>query len=220
MQESGTGIIYQELKKTEEILNNLREVTDNEMLNLQVRKLLQEVKGVQLKVIEEAVKKVADTYQTQNTLEAASQNMSPRSEQKDITLSEASALIKEVEKKAAAMGVPVVIAVYNSAANPIAIHSMDNSYIASFDIAANKAYTCAALKMSTISLKDLSQPGKELYGIQHTNQGKIIIFGGGEPLKYNGKLIGALGVSGGTEAQDTQLAEFGKNKLKEVLLWQ
>ncbi|BCJ94600.1 hypothetical protein acsn021_21690 [Anaerocolumna cellulosilytica] len=218
MQESGIGIIYQELKKTEDILNNLREVTGNELLTLHVRKLLQEVKGVQLKVIEEAVKEVADTYQTQNTFVTAKQKISWGSEQKDITLSEALALIKEVEKKATAMGISVVLAVYNSAANPVAIHSMDNSYIASFDIAANKAYTCAALKRSTISLKSLSQPGKELYGIQHTNQGRIIIIGGGEPLNYNGRLIGALGVSGGTEAQDTALAEFGKNILEEVLL--
>jgi len=138
---------------------------------------------------------------------------------RDINLEQAIALIEKVEKQATLLGQSVVTAVYSSAARPIAIHCMDNSLIASFDVAINKAYTSAALKMSTAVLKNLSQPGQELYGIQHTNEGKIIIFGGGEPLIYNGKLLGALGVSGGTEEEDTKLAEFGKNKLKEVMMW-
>lgn len=138
----------------------------------------------------------------------------------DITLDEAVHLIREVEKQAEAKGMSVVTAVYNSSARPVAIHSMDDSYIASFDVAANKAYTSAALKMSTIQLKQLSQPGQSLYGIQHTNEGKIVVFGGGEPLEQKGKLIGAIGVSGGTEEEDTELARFGKNKLEEVISWQ
>lgn len=137
----------------------------------------------------------------------------------DITLQEAGRLIEEVKKEAILMGIPVVIAVYNRAAHPVAIQCMDDSYIASYDVAVNKAYTCAALKMSTSALKTLSQPGGPLYGIQHTNQGRIVIFGGGEPLIYKNKLIGALGVSGGTEEQDTKLAEIGRNKLEEVMTW-
>lgn len=46
-----------------------------------------------------------------------------------------------------------------------------------------------------------------------------MIFGGGEPLIHNGRIIGSIGVSGGTEEEDTKLAEFGKNKLKEVMTW-
>lgn len=137
----------------------------------------------------------------------------------DINLDQAVAIIKEVERKAKIMNRSVVIAVHNSAAHPIAVHCMDGAYIASFDVAVNKAYTSAALKMATSVLKNLSQPGQELYGIQHTNQGKIIIFGGGEPLLYQGKLIGAIGVSGGSEAEDTFLAEYAKNKLEEVVMW-
>ena len=88
---------------------------------------------------------------------------------------------------------------------------MDDSYIASLDIALNKAHTSVALKMPTCQLSNLANPGSPLYGIQHTNAGKIVIFGGGEPLlNKQGKVIGALGVSGGSESEDTALAAYGK----------
>ena len=65
--------------------------------------------------------------------------------------------------------------------------------------------------MSTSTLKPLAQPGGSLYGIQFTNGGKIVIFGGGELLKNKeGEIIGGIGVSGGSEAQDTALAAYGK----------
>lgn len=81
----------------------------------------------------------------------------------------------------------------------------------------NKSFTSASLKMSTAKLAELSQPGKELYGIQFTNEGKIVIFGGGEVLEADGKIIGALGVSGGSAKEDTELAAYGKEAFKEVL---
>lgn len=129
----------------------------------------------------------------------------------DMTLSAARRLSKKVLQRAKEMGVKAVVAVSNKAAHPVLVECMDQSYIASYDIAVGKAYTVCALKMPTRELKKLAQPGGSLYGVQFTNQGKIVIFGGGEPL-YNkkGELIGGLGVSGGTEAQDTALAEYGK----------
>jgi uncharacterized protein GlcG (DUF336 family) len=134
-----------------------------------------------------------------------------------MNLAKAVLLIEKVEHEAARIGVQAVVAVSNEAARPIAIHCMDDSYIASFDVAVNKAYTVVALKMSTLKLKELSQPGSSLYGIQCTNNGKIVIFGGGVPLFYKGKLIGGLGVSGGTEEQDSALAEYGEKCLEEVM---
>ena len=78
-----------------------------------------------------------------------------------------------------------------------------------------------ALKMSTAALKELAQPGGELYGIQHTNGGRIVIFGGGVPIVRDGEVIGGLGISGGSEAQDTALAQYGEKVIKEAAdLWQ
>ena len=110
-----------------------------------------------------------------------------------------------------------MVAVSNSGARPVAIECMDDSYIASYDVALKKAYTVVALKMSTSTLKELCQPGKPLYGIENTNDGQIVIFGGGEPLVVDGCLIGGLGVSGGSEEQDSYLAEYGKNYLSRII---
>ena len=117
--------------------------------------------------------------------------------------------IVTTEAKAKEIGVNAVVAVSNSGARPVLVECMDDSYIASYDVAFQKAYTVVALKMSTTELKKLSQPGGSLYGIQFTNNGQIVIFGGGVPLIANGKIIGGLGVSGGSEEQDTFLAEYG-----------
>ena len=129
----------------------------------------------------------------------------------DMTLDAALSLAEKVKGKAAEMGVRAVVAIANRGGHPVLVQCMDDAYIASFDIALNKAFTSVALKMPTCTLSDLAKPGASLYGIQFTNGGKIVIFGGGEPL-YNseGTLIGAIGVSGGSESEDTALAAYGK----------
>lgn len=134
-----------------------------------------------------------------------------------LTLAVARKLIACVEAKAVEWGVNAVVAVSGQGAQPIAIECMDDSFLASYDIALQKAYTAVALKRSTKELQALAQPGAPLYGIQFTNQNRIVIFGGGVPLYYQGRLIGGLGVSGGTEEQDTKLAEYGSVMLKEVI---
>lgn len=134
-----------------------------------------------------------------------------------MTLALANALTEKVKAKAAEMGVNVVIAVSDKAGRPVSVQCMDDAYIASFDIAINKTYTSASLKMSTAQLAELSQPGQDLYGIQFTNNGKIVIFGGGEMLEADGHIVGALGVSGGSAAEDTAIAAYGKSVFKEVL---
>ncbi len=129
----------------------------------------------------------------------------------DITLTEALDLAEKVKEKAREMGVKAVVAVSNRAAHPVLVECMDDSYIASYDVAVNKAFTVVSLKMSTSTLKPLAQPGGSLYGIQFTNNSRIVIFGGGEPLTNDaGEIIGGVGVSGGSEEQDTALAAYAK----------
>lgn len=126
-------------------------------------------------------------------------------------------LIEAVEKKATEMGMRVVMAVSDSAGRPIAVHCMDGAFHGSFDVALNKTYTVTAFQMSTKKLSELCQPGKDLYGLQFSNDGKVMILGGGEPLMVGSTMIGALGVSGGTATQDTELAAYGSSILKEVI---
>jgi len=136
---------------------------------------------------------------------------------KKLTLALAKKLAEKVEAKASEIGVKAVVAVSDSGARPILVECMDDAYIASYDIALNKAYTVVSLKMNTSRLKKLSQPGEPLYGIQFTNSGQIVIFGGGEPLRYGDKVIGGLGVSGGSEEQDTFLASYGAEVFEELI---
>lgn len=135
----------------------------------------------------------------------------------NITLDLANILIERVIKRAKEIGVSAVAAVVNSGARPVSVQCSDGSYIASFDIALNKAYTSASLKMKTSCLKELAQPGAPLYGIQHTNGGKIVIFGGGIPLKLGDNIIGGFGVSGGSEEQDTYLGEYAEEVFCELI---
>ena len=127
------------------------------------------------------------------------------------------ALMEKVEAEAKRIGVKAVVAVSDASGRPVAIHCTDGAFIGSFDVALNKTYTAVAFQMSTAKLAELAAPGGSLYGIQHTNEGKVVIFGGGEPLYVNDVMIGAIGVSGGTAEQDTYLGAYGKNILKEVI---
>lgn len=134
----------------------------------------------------------------------------------DITLDFAERLMKRVEAKARELNMRVVTAVADSHGRPVAVRCMDGAYIGSFDVALNKTYTAVAFQMTTEELGKLSGPGGPLYGIQHTNQGKIVIFGGGIPLRIGSELIGAFGVSGGTAEQDTFLAHFAEEAFFEM----
>ena len=127
-----------------------------------------------------------------------------------ISLADAKLICERVEQRAREMGVNAVVAIADEGGNLKLCECMDNSYLASRDIAINKAYTSAALKMSTKKLSSLAAPGGSLYGIQHTNGGRIVIFGGGDTLETRGKILGGLGVSGGSEEQDTELSAYGK----------
>lgn len=135
-----------------------------------------------------------------------------------ITLDDAKLLAGKVEQKAREMGVRAVVAIADEGGNLKLCECMDDSYLASRDIAINKAYTSVALKMSTKKLAALAAPGGSLYGIQHTNGGRIVIFGGGDPLEVHGKILGGIGVSGGSETEDTALSAFGKQLFDEYFM--
>ena len=132
-----------------------------------------------------------------------------------ISLDDAKLICDRVEKRAREMGVNAVVAIADEGGNLKICECMDNSYIASRDIAINKAYTSVALKMSTKKLSTLAAPGASLYGIQFTNGGRIVIFGGGDTLELRGRIVGGIGVSGGSEAEDTALSAFGKRVFNE-----
>jgi len=126
-----------------------------------------------------------------------------------IQLADARRIIAAAEKKAEEIKQPMNIAVVDEGGNLIAFERMAHAWIGSIDIAQKKAWTSRAFDISTKDLGENSQSGDQFFGIHASNNGKVMIFAGGLPLKVDGKVVGAIGVSGGMGAQDQAVAEAG-----------
>ena len=126
-----------------------------------------------------------------------------------IQLADARRMIAAAEKKAEEIKQPMNIAIVDEGGNLIAFERMENAWIGSIDIAQKKAWTSRAFDITTKDLGANSQSGDQFFGIHASNDGKVMIFAGGVPIKQDGKVIGAIGVSGGLGAQDQAVAEAG-----------
>jgi uncharacterized protein GlcG (DUF336 family) len=132
----------------------------------------------------------------------------------DIDLDLSLELISAAKEKAKEIDVPMVIAVVDAGGNLIAQQRMDDALLVSIDISLNKAYTAVAVRMPTHELAGVSQSGQPLFGIHNADNGRIVIFGGGFPLKVNDTIIGGIGVSGGSVEDDIICAKAGLERLK------
>lgn len=126
-----------------------------------------------------------------------------------VTLEEARTIIAAASKKAEEIGQPMNIAVVCAGGYLLAFERMQNAWLGSVDIAQKKAFTSRAFDIETATLATLSQSGDQFFGIHASNDGKIMIFAGGVPLMRDGKVIGAIGVSGGLGEQDQAVAKAG-----------
>ena len=124
-----------------------------------------------------------------------------------LTLADARQLIAAGEAAADKAGVPYNLALVDAGGNLIAHVRMDGAWLGSIDISIHKAWTARAFDMSTEALAKMAQSGKPLFGIDSTNHEKVVIFGGGVPIKMGDAVIGAVGASGGTVDQDIDVAE-------------
>lgn len=124
-----------------------------------------------------------------------------------ITETQAQTAISAARAAAEAIGVPMNVAVYDDGANLKAFARMDGAFLGSADIAMNKARTAALFGYNTEALYDFVKPGGTSPGFDRTNGG-LIVFAGGIPVRdAEGRLIGAVGVSGGAVAQDYEVAQ-------------
>jgi uncharacterized protein GlcG (DUF336 family) len=124
-----------------------------------------------------------------------------------LSLSDARELIAHAEDKARELGIPYNIAVVDAGGGLISHIRMDGAWLGSIDIAIHKAWTARAFDMATEDLGKMAQSGKPLFGIDSTNHDKVVIFGGGIPLKIGDVVVGAIGASGGTVDQDLKVAK-------------
>jgi uncharacterized protein GlcG (DUF336 family) len=131
-----------------------------------------------------------------------------------ITLEDARKVIAAAESKAKALGQPMNIAVADAGGNLVAHVRMDGAWIGSIDISIKKAFTSRAFDIATKDLAQHSQSGGQFFGIHASNDGRIMIFAGGVPLKRDGRVVGAIGVSGGSGEQDHAVAEAGASAFK------
>jgi uncharacterized protein GlcG (DUF336 family) len=124
-----------------------------------------------------------------------------------ITHAQALAVLAAAQAAADAIGVPMNVAVLDAGVHLKAFTRMDGALLGSIDIALGKAKTAALFGFNTEVIGEFSKPGGTSPGLEQTNGG-LVVFAGGVPLRdAAGGLIGAVGVSGGSVAQDFQVAQ-------------
>ncbi|QHS51340.1 heme-binding protein [Edaphobacter sp. 12200R-103] len=126
-----------------------------------------------------------------------------------IQLADARRIIAAAQKKAEEIGQPMNVAVVDEGGNLLAFERMANAWLGSIDISIKKAWTSRAFDIETQDLAKHSQSGDQFFGIHVSNDCKVMIFAGGIPLKKDGKVVGGVGVSGGSGKQDQTVAEAG-----------
>jgi uncharacterized protein GlcG (DUF336 family) len=133
---------------------------------------------------------------------------------KQVTLASALVMIDAAQKHAEKIGVPMNIAVVDAGTNLVAFARMDGAWLGSIDIAIDKAFTARAFDITTKELAKMSQPNEPLFGINASNNNRVVIFAGGIPLKVGNTVVGAIGCSGGKPDQDHEVAAAGMAAFK------
>ena len=91
---------------------------------------------------------------------------------------------------------------------------MEGALLISVKVSQDKAYTACVLKCPTAALADITKPGESLWSLHNSADGRIVCFGGGYPIEVDGKVIGAIGVSGGTAEEDMAVATYALEKMQ------
>lgn len=132
---------------------------------------------------------------------------------KEFNLASIKRMAEFAEEKANEMNVSIVFSAVDEGGNIILVHRMENSLLASLDISINKAYTALSLKMPTSKVNELAKESGDLFGIQNATNKNLVVFGGGFPIEVNGKVVGAIGVSGGSVEEDMSIAKYAIDSL-------
>ena len=132
----------------------------------------------------------------------------------DMSLPTLKKMADYAEEKSREIGVPTCFAAVDAGGNLIYFQRMPDTLLISTKVSQDKAYTAAALKCPTCDLADITKPGEDLWSLTNSADGRIIAFGGGYPIKVDGKIIGAIGVSGGTAEEDMAVATYALEKMQ------
>lgn len=128
---------------------------------------------------------------------------------KRLDLGDAGVLLAGARARAAEIGVPMCIAITDEGGNLVAFERMDGGKVTSITIAIDKSFTASGAKKATHEYGEVSQPGAPVYGIASAIGGRLMVVGGGLPVVVDGDVVGGIGVSSGTPAQDRDVAQAG-----------
>jgi uncharacterized protein GlcG (DUF336 family) len=132
----------------------------------------------------------------------------------DMSLESLKKMAGYIEEKANEIGVPMVFSAVDEGGNLLYLQRMEGALLISIKVSQDKAYTSCILKCPTAVLADVTKPGDSLWSLTNSADGRIICFGGGYPIEKDGKIIGAIGVSGGTAEQDMAVATYALEKMQ------
>ena len=132
-----------------------------------------------------------------------------------LDIDDAYVLIAAARAKAEEIDVPMCIAVTDESGNLIAFERMNGGKITSINLAIDKSYTAAGVRKSTHVLGEVSQPGNPAYGLSSTLAGRMVVVAGGVPVMSGGEVVGGIGVSSGSPAQDLEVADAGVQAFAE-----
>ena len=133
---------------------------------------------------------------------------------KDQEIEELKDTVRKVVETLGSIGVPVAFSAVDEGGNLLYFQRMEGTLLISTKVSQDKAYTACALKCPTCDLADVTKPGESLWSLHNSGDGRIICFGGGYPIKKDGKVIGAIGVSGGTAEEDMAVATYALEKMQ------
>ncbi|MBO0332375.1 heme-binding protein [Sneathiella sp. CAU 1612] len=136
---------------------------------------------------------------------------------KRLSHADALILIEGAREKAAEIGVPMCISIVDESGNLIAFERMDGGKVTSITISADKAYTAAAARKATHEYNAVNIPGNLAFGIHTEVGGRVSSVGGGLPVVVDGEVVGGIGLSSGTPAQDMECAESGLKHFYQTL---
>ncbi|HVR32625.1 MAG TPA: heme-binding protein [Acidimicrobiia bacterium] len=126
---------------------------------------------------------------------------------KRLSIEEADVLIAGARAKSNEIGIPMCIAVTDESGNLISFERMDGGKVSSISIAIDKAFTAAVARRGTHVYNQLCVPGEPTFGIHISNGGHFSVIGGGLPVYADGDIVGGIGISSGTAAEDLVVAE-------------
>jgi uncharacterized protein GlcG (DUF336 family) len=120
-------------------------------------------------------------------------------------------------EKSNEIGVPMNIAIVDASLYLLHFERMPGAKLTSIDIAMNKAFTAAGHRAPTSIYKENVWPGGAAFGLNNSNNGRFMYVAGGIPIVIDGEVIGAIGCSTGTPAQDTEVSQAGVDAVLEYI---